>query len=94
VGFWAVASTFLTLAAFTTVPSPLYGLYQARDGFSELTLTVVFAAYAVGVIGALAPISTTRCSASCWTRSGSVDRGLGPRFEQFAEPQAGDEVAA
>lgn len=53
-GFAAVAFTFLTLAAFTTVPSPLYGLYQARDGFSEVTLTVVFAAYAVGVIAALA----------------------------------------
>jgi MFS family permease len=54
VGFWACALTFLTLAAFTTVPSPLYGLYQARDGFSEFMLTVIFAAYAVGVIGALA----------------------------------------
>jgi MFS family permease len=53
VGFWAVAFMFLTLAAFTTVPSPLYGLYQARDGFSEFMLTVIFAAYAVGVIGAL-----------------------------------------
>jgi MFS family permease len=53
-GFWAVAFTFLTLAAFTTVPSPLYGLYQARDGFSDFMLTVIFAAYAVGVIGALA----------------------------------------
>jgi len=54
VGFWAVALTFLTLAAFTTVPSPLYGLYQARDGFSEFVVTVIYAAYAVGVIGALA----------------------------------------
>jgi MFS family permease len=54
VGFWAVALTFLTLAAFTTVPSPLYGLYQARDGFSEFMLTVIYAAYAVGVVGALA----------------------------------------
>jgi hypothetical protein len=53
-GFWAVAVTFLTLAAFTTVPSPLYGLYQARDGFSEFVVTVIYAAYAVGVIGALA----------------------------------------
>ncbi|HEY6694422.1 MAG TPA: hypothetical protein VI006_16340, partial [Solirubrobacteraceae bacterium] len=41
VGFWACALTFLTLAAFTTVPSPLYGLYQARDGFSEFMLTVI-----------------------------------------------------
>jgi predicted MFS family arabinose efflux permease len=54
VGFWAVAFTFLTLAAFTTVPSPLYALYQARDGFSEFMLTVIYAAYAIGVIGALA----------------------------------------
>jgi MFS family permease len=54
IAFWAVALTFLTLAAFTTVPSPLYGLYQARDGFSEFMLTVIFAAYAVGVVGALA----------------------------------------
>jgi MFS family permease len=53
-GFWAVALTFLTLAAFTTVPSPLYGLYQARDGFSEFMLTVIYAAYAVGVVGSLA----------------------------------------
>ncbi len=53
-GFWIVASTFLTLAAFTTVPSPLYGLYQARDGFSEFMLTVIYAAYAIGVVGALA----------------------------------------
>jgi MFS family permease len=54
VGFWVVALTFLTLAAFTTVPSPLYGLYQARDGFSEFMVTVIYAAYAIGVVGALA----------------------------------------
>jgi MFS family permease len=53
VGFWAVAFTFLTLAAFTTVPSPLYALYQARDGLSEFEVTVIYAAYAIGVIGAL-----------------------------------------
>ena len=52
-GFWAVAFTFLALAAFTTVPSPLYPLYQARDGLSEFEVTVIYAAYAIGVIGAL-----------------------------------------
>jgi len=52
-GFWVIAATFLALAAFTTVPSPLYGLYQARDGFSEFMVTVIYAAYAIGVIGAL-----------------------------------------
>jgi hypothetical protein len=53
-GFWAVALTFLTLGAFTTVPSPLYALYQVRDGLSEFEVTVIYAAYAIGVIGALA----------------------------------------
>lgn len=52
-GFWAVALTFLTLTAFTTVPSPLYGLYQARDSLSDLEVTVIYGAYALGVIGAL-----------------------------------------
>ena len=39
--------------AFSTVPSPLYGLYQARDHFSLFMVTVVHAVYAIGVIGAL-----------------------------------------
>ncbi|WP_434975281.1 MFS transporter [Streptomyces bauhiniae] len=37
----------------TTLPTPLYGLYRERIGFSELIVTVVFAVYAVGVIVAL-----------------------------------------
>jgi MFS family permease len=52
-GFWAVAFAFLTVMAFSTVPSPLYGLYQARDGFSSFVITIIYAAYAVGVIAAL-----------------------------------------
>ena len=35
--------------AFSAVPTPLYVLYQARDGFGSLTLTVIFAVYAAGV---------------------------------------------
>jgi MFS family permease len=35
------------------VPSPLYGLYRARDQFSLLMVTVAFAVYAIGVIVAL-----------------------------------------
>jgi hypothetical protein len=49
-GFGAVAFTFMTLVAFTTVPSPLYGIYRARDGFSSLMLTVIFAVYAGAVV--------------------------------------------
>jgi MFS family permease len=52
-GLWAVAFAFLTVLAFSTVPTPLYAIYQARDGFSTFLITVVFAAYAVGVIVAL-----------------------------------------
>ena len=50
VGFWAVAFSFLTVLAYNSVPTPLYGLYERRDGFSAFMLTVIFAAYAVGVV--------------------------------------------
>jgi MFS family permease len=52
-GFWSVALAFLVVMAFSTVPSPLYGLYQQRDGFSSFTITIIYAAYAIGVIAAL-----------------------------------------
>ncbi|NEA09715.1 MFS transporter, partial [Streptomyces sp. SID10692] len=39
--------------AGTTLPTPLYGLYRAQLGFSELMVTVVFAVYALGVIATL-----------------------------------------
>ncbi|MDO8187292.1 MFS transporter [Conexibacter sp. JD483] len=48
-GFWAVAFAFAVVMGFTTIPTPLWPIYQQRDGFSSLTVTVVFAAYAVGV---------------------------------------------
>jgi predicted MFS family arabinose efflux permease len=44
---------FAATMAFTTVPTPLYGLYQARDGFPTLMITVIFAAYGFGVMGGL-----------------------------------------
>jgi MFS family permease len=51
--FWVVAFVFLVVMGLGTVPSPLYGLYQDRDGFSLFMVTVIYAVYAVGVIGAL-----------------------------------------
>jgi MFS family permease len=48
-GFWAVALAFTTAMAFTTVPTPLWSLYAHRDRFSSLTITIVFAVYAVAV---------------------------------------------
>ncbi|MDN4615690.1 MFS transporter [Leifsonia sp. F6_8S_P_1B] len=52
-GFWTVAAAFLTVMAFATLPTPLYALYQRRDGFPTWVITVIFAAFAVGVLGSL-----------------------------------------
>ena len=52
-GFWAVAASFGVLTAFSTAPSPLYGLYQHQDGLSSITITVVYAVYAAGVVASL-----------------------------------------
>jgi len=49
-GFWLVAYAFAVTMAFSAVPTPLYVLYQARDGFGSITLTLIFAMYAVGVV--------------------------------------------
>jgi MFS family permease len=46
---YAFAATMLG----TTLPTPLYPLYEKQMGFSGLIVTVVFATYAVGVIAAL-----------------------------------------
>jgi len=52
-GFWLVGLVFLLTMAFSAVPAPLYVLYAARDGFGPLMVTVIFAAYAAGVIASL-----------------------------------------
>jgi MFS family permease len=52
-GFAACAYAFAVTMVGTTLPTPLYGLYRQRFGFSELMITVIFATYAVGVIAAL-----------------------------------------
>ncbi|MFI8632868.1 MFS transporter [Microbacterium sp. NPDC077663] len=49
-GFWVTAATFFALMAFNTVPTPLYAVYQERDEFPTFLITVMFAAYAVGVM--------------------------------------------
>jgi MFS family permease len=52
-GFWLVAAAFTALMAFTTVPTPLYPLYQERDHFPTFMITVIFAAYGFGVMAGL-----------------------------------------
>ncbi|MGI8411196.1 MAG: MFS transporter [Solirubrobacteraceae bacterium] len=48
-----MAYAFAATMIGTTLPTPLYGLYRQRFGFSELMITVIFATYALGVIAAL-----------------------------------------
>ena len=46
------------LMASTSAPSPIYPLYLARWGFSVTILTVVFAVYVAGLIGALLTVGS------------------------------------
>jgi len=52
---WLVVSAYVFLITMTgtTLPTPLYAIYQAEWGITPLASTVVFATYAVGVILAL-----------------------------------------
>lgn len=52
-GFWVAALAFLVNMGFSAVPTPLYSLYEQRDHFSTFMVTIVYAVYAVGVIGSL-----------------------------------------
>ena len=52
-GFWVAAIAFLVNMGFSAVPTPLYVLYQQRDHFSNIMITLVYAVYAVGVIASL-----------------------------------------
>jgi MFS family permease len=51
--FWLVAAAFTVTMLGTTLPTPLYPAYEVRFDFGALTVTVVFATYAVGVLTAL-----------------------------------------
>ncbi|HEY2076419.1 MAG TPA: MFS transporter [Streptosporangiaceae bacterium] len=46
----ARTASFVICMAATTLPTPLYDLYARRFGFHTLTITVLFAVYAVGVV--------------------------------------------
>lgn len=52
-GFVLASFAFLVTMFGTTLPTPLYPLYQNQLALSELTITVIYAVYAAGVIGAL-----------------------------------------
>lgn len=51
--FAATAYAFVATMLGTTLPTPLYPTYQKHLGFGALTVTIVFATYAIGVLTAL-----------------------------------------
>jgi MFS family permease len=53
IAFAAATAIFVLFAAAASAPTPLYVVYQKDWGFSATTLTVIFAVYAVGLIGSL-----------------------------------------
>src|SRR6266566_4602205 len=52
-GFVLIAYAFLVTMVGTTLPTPLYPLFEQRYSFGELMVTVIFAVYAFGVIAGL-----------------------------------------
>ncbi|GLY67803.1 MFS transporter [Amycolatopsis taiwanensis] len=48
-----LAVAFAIAMIGTTLPTPLYPIYQQAFGFGELLTTIVFATYAIGVVAAL-----------------------------------------
>src|SRR3954471_14409995 len=49
----AVAMLLGTAFGLSTLITPLYLVYQQQFGFSQITLTLIYAAYAIGNIAAL-----------------------------------------
>lgn len=52
-GLWPVAAALSLLRIGATLPTPLYVMYRDEFRFSTLTLTLIFAVYVVGSLGAL-----------------------------------------
>ncbi len=57
-GFRIVTTVLGFSLTAASAPTPLYGVYAADWNFSEITLTVVFAVYAVALLGALLAFGT------------------------------------
>jgi MFS family permease len=53
IAFWLLTLVFAATMLGTTLPTPLYGIYQARWHFSAAMVTVIFAVYGVAVLATL-----------------------------------------
>ncbi|QRP50247.1 MFS transporter [Amycolatopsis sp. FDAARGOS 1241] len=58
VSFGLLVVANVLLMASTSAPSPIYPLYLQRWGFSVTVLTVVFAVYVAGLVGALLTVGS------------------------------------
>jgi MFS family permease len=48
--FWVMIAAYLGLMAAAAAPSPIYVLYQAQWHFSEMTVTIIYGAYALALL--------------------------------------------
>src|SRR5262245_47308318 len=53
ISFWLLGLLLVLLLSAASAPSPLYGLYQGMWHFPAITLTAIYASYAIGGLGAL-----------------------------------------
>src|ERR1700722_18782259 len=53
VAFWLLASVLTIIMLGTTLPTPLYVIYQVRGRFPPAVVPVTFAVYAVAVLATL-----------------------------------------
>jgi len=56
--FFIAAGALLIAMLGTTLPTPLYAIYQQRLGFDASWLTIIFSIYAAGVIAALLAVGS------------------------------------
>jgi MFS family permease len=52
-GRWLVMLHLVAIYVLSTIPTPLYALYKQAFGFSEVVLTIIYAIYVIGSIGAM-----------------------------------------
>ncbi|HEX4792366.1 MAG TPA: MFS transporter [Humisphaera sp.] len=50
---WVAAAEMAAIYLISTIPTPLYAIYQERFGFSQIMLTLIYAVYVVGTTAAM-----------------------------------------
>ena len=56
IAFWLLAFVFAAVMLGTTLPTPLYVIYQGEWHFSTSVITLIYAVYAAGVSAASMPL--------------------------------------